>query len=80
MRAAAHAANSNNRWGTNVTVIRKSQIGYFFRMNIQHFNFYNWAAAGFFDAAWFVHSNFSGLLATSFSILVVQWMVARARS
>lgn len=79
MRAAAHAMPSSNRWGQNVTAIRRSNVGYWFRSNIHHFNPYHWMAAGFFDAAWFVHSSFSGLMATSFSLLVIEWMVARAR-
>lgn len=79
MRAAAHAMSSSNRWNNNVTAIRKGSVSYWLRINSHHFNPYHWVAAGFFDAAWFVHSNFSGLMATSFSILVIQWMVARAR-
>jgi hypothetical protein len=79
MRAAAHAMPSSNRWNNNVTAIRKGRVSYWLRVNAHHFNPYHWAAAGFFDAAWFVHSSFSGLMATSFSILVIQWMVARAR-
>ena len=80
--SAQHALPRQSRWGEIPTIPRRRRIVVareFVQNNAAHFNFYNWTAAGFVDAAAFVHSNFTGLVVTGISILVVQWMVARAR-